>query len=65
MAYIFRTFWQNKYERRESDLEHWREPFEGEKCVQVFLHYNKARGNKNLYDNRPALGLPSWYSNND
>ena len=47
------------------DLEHWREPFEGEKCVQVFLHYNKARGNKNLYDNRPALGLPSWYSNND
>ena len=47
---------------RGCDLEHWREPFKGEKCVQVFLHYNKARSNENLYDKRPALGLPSWYS---
>ena len=23
------------------ELEHWREPFDGEMCVQVFLHYNK------------------------
>jgi hypothetical protein len=22
------------------ELEHWREPFKGEDCIQVFLHYN-------------------------
>jgi len=45
-------------------LEHWRELFEGEHCVQVFLHYNdvKTKGaDKNAYDTRPHLGLPSWY----
>ena len=26
------------------DLEHWREPFEGNVCSQVFLHYNHANG---------------------
>ena len=43
------------------DLEHWREPFEGDLCGQVFLHYNKAYGEfaeKNLFDRRPMLGLP-------
>ena len=25
------------------DLEHWREPFEGNVCVQTFLHYNNYR----------------------
>jgi len=47
------------------DLEHWREEFKGEKCVQVFLHYNKAKSQENLYDKRPTLGLPSWYSKNE
>ena len=42
-------------------LEHWREPFKGEICAQVFLHYNNADGpfkDKNKYDGRSALGLP-------
>ena len=43
------------------DLEHWREPFEGTVCSQVFLHYNHANGpfaTTNLYDKRPMLGIP-------
>ena len=43
------------------ELEHWREPFEGTICSQVFLHYNHANGpyaKTNLYDKRPLLGLP-------
>lgn len=48
-------------------LEHWREPFKGLDCVQVFLHYNnlKTKGAKeNMFDKRPHLGLPSWFKNN-
>jgi len=43
------------------DLEHWREPFQGQVCGQVFLHYNHADGpfaKTNLYDKRPLLGIP-------
>jgi len=43
------------------DLEHWREPFEGTVCSQVFLHYNHANGpfaKTNLLDGRPLLGIP-------
>jgi len=43
------------------DLEHWREPFEGNLCGQVFLHYNDAKGEyaeKNRFDKRFMLGLP-------
>jgi hypothetical protein len=43
------------------ELEHWREPFEGDFCVQVFLHYNHANGKfgkENLFDKRPILGIP-------
>ena len=42
------------------ELEHWREPFEGKLCGQVFLHYNHANGpfaKSNLYDKRPMLGI--------
>jgi hypothetical protein len=42
------------------ELEHWREPFEGTVCSQVFLHYNHANGpyaKTNLFDNRPMLGV--------
>ena len=43
------------------ELEHWREPFEGDICGQVFLHYNHEDGpfsDKNKFDGRPMLGLP-------
>ena len=43
------------------DLEHWRKPFEGKLCGQVFLHYNHADGQfakSNLYDKRALLGIP-------
>jgi hypothetical protein len=45
------------------ELEHWREPFEGNICGQVFLHYNHVNGpfaDKNKFDGRPLLGLPSF-----
>ena len=44
------------------ELEHWREPFQGKLCGQVFLHYNHANGRfakTNLYDKRPILGIPN------
>ena len=43
------------------ELEHWREPFEGEHCAQVFLHYNNVDGpfgTQNKFDKRPLLGIP-------
>lgn len=48
---------------RGNILEHWRNKFNGNNCVQVFLHYNKATSkNKiNLYDGRPHLGLPNAF----
>lgn len=49
---------------RGNILEHWREPFKGKDCAQVFLHYNntKTKGSKeNIFDKRPHLGLPSWF----
>ena len=48
-------------------LEHWREPFEGEHCGQVFLHYNNVNGpnkNINIFDGREKLGLPAWRNKN-
>ena len=44
------------------ELEHWREPFEGNTCGQVFLHYNHVNGpfaEKNRFDKRPMLGVPN------
>ena len=43
------------------ELEHWREPFTGTVCSQVFLHYNHANGpyaKTNLLEGRALLGLP-------
>tara|TARA_R110002050_G_scaffold295884_2_gene455215 strand:+ start:61 stop:705 length:645 start_codon:yes stop_codon:yes gene_type:complete len=43
------------------ELEHWREPFQGNVCSQVFLHYNHANGpfaKTNMFDKRPMLGIP-------
>ena len=42
------------------ELEHWREPFEGDNCAQVFLHYNNLDGpfgTQNKFDKRPMLGV--------
>tara|TARA_Y100001937_G_scaffold116301_1_gene168098 strand:+ start:102 stop:695 length:594 start_codon:yes stop_codon:yes gene_type:complete len=49
---------------RGCELEHWREPFEGEDCGQVFLHYNNAsskNAKQNKFDGRPMLGLPAFF----
>jgi|TARA_R110002020_G_scaffold233818_1_gene445696 hypothetical protein len=46
------------------ELEHWREAFQGNNCVQVFLHYNQINSPgaiENRFDKRPFLGLPSWF----
>jgi hypothetical protein len=46
------------------ELEHWRNQFEGDECIQVFLHYNDISGKnaeENKYDTRPHLGLPTWF----
>jgi len=47
-----------------NELEHWREPFIGEKCAQVFLHYNNIvteNAKENIFDRRPHLGLPAYF----
>ena len=47
-------------------IEHWREPFDGEICGQVFFHYNTsahAQEHDNRYDGRPHLGLPDNFVN--
>ena len=46
---------------RGCELEHWREPFEGKDCAQVFLHYNDSSTTEakfNKFDGRPMIGLP-------
>ena len=45
------------------ELEHWREAFEGDNCIQVFLHYNQVskKADINRFDTRPHLGLPAWF----
>ena len=48
------------------ELEHWRNEFTGDMCAQVFLHYNHKNGpfaEKNKFDNRPLLGIPSFVKN--
>ena len=49
---------------RGCDLEHWRKPFEGKDCGQVFLHYNDASNKdakQNKFDGRPMIGLPAYF----
>ena len=46
------------------ELSHWRNEFEGNQCTQAFLHYNDITNSEwkdNKYDDRPHLGLPSWF----
>jgi hypothetical protein len=50
---------------RGCELEHWRNKFKGQECIQVFLHYNNSQtpGSKNnMFDKRPHLGLPCWFT---
>lgn len=51
---------------RGMEVDHWREPMEGEKGtwqVQAFLHYVEAKGTYAFlkYDTRPSLGLPEAF----
>jgi hypothetical protein len=49
---------------RGCDVEHWRKPFEGKDCGQVFLHYNDASSKdakQNKFDGRPMIGLPAYF----
>jgi len=42
------------------EIEHWREPFEGDHCAQALFHYNDINGpfgTKNKFDKRPLLGF--------
>ena len=51
---------------RGCELEHWREPFKGKDCGQVFLHYNDASGKdaeSNKFDGRSMIGLPAYFKN--
>ncbi len=43
------------------ELKHWREAFEGDYQVQLFMHYVDQNGpaSKEKFDTRPALGLPA------
>ena len=43
------------------ELKHWREAFQGEYQVQLFMHYVDQNGpaSKEKFDTRPALGLPA------
>ena len=44
------------------ELEHWREPLEGDHCAQAFFHYNNVDGpfgTENIFDKRPLLGIPN------
>jgi hypothetical protein len=43
------------------DIEHWREPFKGEICTQIFFHYNTEETAKRLnkyFDGRETIGVP-------
>ena len=42
-----------------TELEHWREKFEGNMQYQLFMHYVDSQGkyNDRIYDGRPNLGL--------
>ena len=53
---------------RGKDLYHWREPFKGNECVQVFLHYSDIKSKEagpNMFDRRMHLGLPDWFKDRE
>jgi hypothetical protein len=48
---------------RGMELTHWREPFQGETQLQLFLHYVRQDGPhaEHKFDKRARLGAPSVY----
>jgi hypothetical protein len=52
---------------RGYELEHWREPYQGTRQIQAFLHYVDSTGEFVHYknDTRPLLGLPTSYRNHN
>jgi hypothetical protein len=42
-------------------MSHWRLPYDGYECIQLFIHYVRRDGEYSdyKYDKRPNLGLPS------
>ena len=46
-----------------SELEHWRNVYEGNQQIQAFLHYIDKNGQNinKVFDNRPFIGLPPCY----
>lgn len=45
-----------------TDIDHWRDRFQGLNLAQVFLHYNNVEGPYNNHlDGRPILGVPKIY----
>jgi hypothetical protein len=46
------------------ELEHWREPYEGNQQIQCFLHYVNSNGpyKKYKFDKRPMMGIGSKIS---
>lgn len=46
-----------------TEINHWREEFEGEWMCQIFFHYVDANGpyKDEVYDRRPSLGLPESF----
>lgn len=47
---------------------HWRNKFEGEECIQIMIFYLDASRkdiDKQKYDGRPCIGLPSYFNNRE
>lgn len=45
---------------RGMELNHWRDEFKQQSCIQIFLHYNDQNGpygKTNLFDGRKTLGI--------
>lgn len=48
------------------ELEHWREPFTGDQCAQVFLHYgDEDNPIADLFDGRVWAGVPHSINKSD
>ena len=65
MANIFRLNPGDMLVYKGDKLEHWREPFTGKICGQVFLHYVDKSLKKFINDTRPHLGLPPHFTKKD
>jgi uncharacterized protein (TIGR02466 family) len=77
------TSWQDSAEKEESanlilelgdvcfyegtKMNHWREPFEGNECYQLFIHYVRKNGKYSdfEFDKRPNLGFEAGSQKNE